>query len=461
MTSPNSSLWSSSEWEMPPRSRLYSIRPLGESTAMVEALHSLVIRLAHAHVVKPAVLVKEEILRDCEINYTKYSAKFVTTYLSTMNGLGKYTREILTSVEKLTMQPGLDECTFLRWDRLFDYRSRRMLHLHPHWCPLCFAAWRRDGVEPYYPLIWQSIIVRRCPVHFVPLEQKCPSCLKVQPFVPRHYYLDHCSYCGSSLALHAGNLTPVERMQVPADDLHAIDTVTEMITLGPAIEHLLTAEHFWSRLQEVADRSYDGKVKSFEKALAFAEGTFSNWKLGRHKPSFSAFYKFARKLDTTPVAFLVEGVPVKFSAPAVSTPPSKRTPARLTAAEHDRLQSALRAIIEQGHSHQPMRNIAAQLGYRHSFMIYWFRDGCRRISILHRQWVASQAKSRANTNWRLARETVESLYASRRRVTRKLIDEALGKVGLSLQDPVVRDAAYTVRTSYLEAGKAGDRIKPT
>ncbi|WP_334025952.1 TniQ family protein [Burkholderia gladioli] len=324
MTSPSFSLWSSSDWEMPPRSRLYSIRPLGEGTVMVEALHSLVVRLAHAHVVKPAVLVKEEILRDCEINYTKYSAKFVTTYLSTMNGLGKYAREILTSVENLTMQPGLDACTFLRWDELFDYRARRMLHLHPHWCPLCFAAWRQNGVEPYYPLIWQSIIVLRCPVHFVPLEQRCPTCLRVQPFVPRHYYLDHCSHCGSSLALHAGNLSPAIRQQVPAGDLHAIDTIAEMITHGPTIQGLLSAEHFWARLQEAADTFYNGNVKAFEKSLGFAEGTFSNWKLGRHKPSFSAFYKFAYKLDTTPVSFLLNGTPATFSPPTTSAPLVKK-----------------------------------------------------------------------------------------------------------------------------------------
>ncbi|MBY8604163.1 TniQ family protein [Burkholderia arboris] len=422
---------------------------------MVEALHSLVVRLAHAHVVKPAVLVKEEILRDCEINYTKYSAKFVTTYLSTMNGLGKYAREILTSVENLTMQPGLDACTFLRWDELFDYRARRMLHLHPHWCPLCFASWRQNGVEPYYPLIWQSIIVLRCPVHFVSLEQKCPSCLKVQPFVPRHYYLDHCSHCGSSLALHAEKLFPAARQQVPAADLHAIDTITEMITQGQKIHGLLTAEHFWSRLQETADKFYDGNVKAFERSLGFAEGTFSNWKLGRHKPSFSAFYKFACKLDTTPVAFLVGGAPDRFSAPAADPRPVKKTPTRLTAAEQARLQRALRAIIDQGHSHHPMRNVAAQLGYRHTFMIYWFRDECRLISKLHRQWVASQANRRANANRRLALKTVDALYTSRRRVTRKLIDETLGEVGLSLQDPVVRDAVYAIRARYLKAGRAG------
>lgn len=449
MTHSPTPLWPSDEWQMPARSRLYAITPQGKGTVMVEALHSLVIRLAHAHVVKPAVLVKEEILRDCDINYTKYSAKFVTTYLSTMNGLGKYAREIKDSLETLTMQSGLDDCTFLRWDGLFEYRSRRMLHLHPHWCPCCFYDWRQSGIEPYYPLIWQSVIVRHCPIHLVPLQEKCPGCHKAQPFVPRHYYLDHCSYCGGALAgreVGAGN---AQFAPITANAQHAIDTVSEMITRGPSIEHLLTATHFWSKVQETADLYCEGKIKSLEKALGFAEGTFSNWKLGRHKPSFVAFYRFARTLDTTPVRFLVEGVSGTFCPPKLEARSPRRARKILTTAELDALRIALRAVIAQGHSQQPMRDIAARLGHSHSFMIYWFSDECRQISQLHRRWVASRANTRMIGNRALAARIAETLYAGRRRVTRRLIERELAKADLSLQDPVVRDSVYAVRTCYL------------
>ncbi|QDQ84774.1 TniQ family protein [Paraburkholderia megapolitana] len=452
-----SELWASPEWVMPQRSRLFSISPMGQGTVMVEALHSLVIRLAHAHLVKPAVLVKEEILRDCDINCTQCSAKFVTTYLNTMNGLGKYAAEITTSLEKLTMQSGLDECTFLKWNALFEYRSRRMLHLHPQWCPLCFEHWRLSGVEPYYPLIWQSIIVRHCPVHEVPLEQNCPGCGKAQPFVPRHYYLDHCSYCGCSLAQQGDAARATAGHCISADAQRSIDAVTEMITLGASIRHLLTAEHFWQRLQEAADRFYEGKVKSFEKSIGFAEGVFSNWKLGRHKPSFIAFYQFTSRLNTTPVAFLIDGIPDSFCPPDVKLRAPKRTPVRLTAAEQDRLKSALREIIARGYSELPMRDIAAQLGRRHTFLIYWFQDECRQISSLHRQWVRAQAKNRADTNRNLAIQMIQELYARRVRVTRDLMDDVLGKVGLSLQDPVVREAVYALRTDQLAGSIGKDR----
>lgn len=62
---------------------------------------------------------------------------------------------------------------------------------------------------------------------------------------------------------------------------------------------------------------------------------------------------------------------------------------------------------------------------------------------------ATQAGERANVTRKLATKTVKTLYASKRRVTRDLMDRELGKVGLSLQNPVVREAAYAVRAKQL------------
>lgn len=442
-------LWNENEWVPPRRSRLYALSPQAQGTPMVEALHSLVIRLARAHNVKPHVLVKEEVLRDCEINYTKHSAKFVTTYLSTMNGLGKYAREIKDSLESLTMQSGLEECTFLRWDDLFQYRSRRILHSHPHWCPACFAEWRKADIEPYYPLIWQSVIVQHCPVHHVPLEEKCPACQKTQPFIPRHYYLDHCSYCQGSLAQSDIQPTAHGEQRMTKDAQHAIDTITEMIMLDRSARHLLSAEHFWERLKATADRFCNGQIKPFEKILGFSEGTFSNWKLGRHKPSFSAFYRLTRSLGTTPVAFLTDGAIETFSPHSIVSKSRKARRAHLTSPEKDQISKALHAIIDQGYSELPMREVAAIIGYTHSYLIYWFPEPCRQISQLHRHWVSEQVERRAGERGDLTVATVRKLYASRLRVTRGIVHTELRKLGLSLKDPVVRDAFYGVRAEKM------------
>lgn len=442
-------LWDEDEWIPPRRSRLYTLPPQARGTPMVEALHSLVIRLARAHNVKPHILVKEEVLRDCEINYTKHSAKFVTTYLSTMNGLGKYAREIKDSLESLTMQSGLEECTFLRWDDLFQYRSRRILHSHPHWCPVCFAEWRKADVEPYYPLIWQSVIVQHCPVHHVPLEQECPACQKTQPFIPRHYFLDHCSYCQGALARSDSQPGASREQRMSKDTRQAIDAITEMIMLDRSAQHLLSAEHFWERLKETADRFCNGQIKPFEKILGFSEGTFSNWKLGRHKPSFSALYQLTRSLGTTPVAFLTDGAIETFNPHSIAPKPRKVRRPHLARPEKDQISKALDAIIDQGYSELPMREVAAHIGYAHSYLIYWFPESCRQISQLHRNWVSQQCNQRAGERRDLTVAAVRKLYAGNLRVTRGFVHAELRKLGFSLKDPVVRDAFYSVRAEQV------------
>ena len=54
-------LWSLALPTLPPRSRLYSLAPMGIGTSQVESLTSYVMRLAEAHAVSPGTLIRQEI----------------------------------------------------------------------------------------------------------------------------------------------------------------------------------------------------------------------------------------------------------------------------------------------------------------------------------------------------------------------------------------------------------------
>lgn len=229
------------------------------------------------------------------------------------------------------------------------------------------------------------------------------------------------------------------------DAQQAIDAITEMIMLDQSAQHLLNAEHFWERLKEAADRFCGGQIKPFEKVLGFAEGTFSNWKLGRHKPSFSAFYRLTRSLGTTPVALLTDGAIETFSPHSIVSKSRKTRRAHLKYPEKDQIRKALHAVIDQGDYELPMRYVAARIGYAHRYLIYWFPELCRQISQLHRDSVREKTKQRDSERRDLTIDTVRMLYADNLRVTRELVHSELRKLGLSLKDPVVRDAFYDVR----------------
>lgn len=215
---------------------------------------------------------------------------------------------------------------------------------------------------------------------------------------------------------------------------------------GPQIRHLLSTRQLWSQIKEVADRYYQGQVKPMERALGLSESAILSLKLGRHKPSFAALFALSRKLNTTPVKLLTQGVAESFSPPANPKRLARVYPRKLTQDQHDGLKCALDEIIGKGSSELPMRDIAANLGYRHSYLMYWYRDECREVSKLHRMWIAKRAQDQADADRVRATLIVRQMYDGNVHVTRKMIDSALNRVGLLLRSPIVRAAAYAVRT---------------
>lgn len=134
-----------------------------------------------------------------------------------------------------------------------------LLSTHPRWCPLCFLEWRNAGHEPYLPLIWQAAPILVCPVHSMALQYECPTCRRVQPFVPRHAHVDFCSRCGSWLAANHKELRGIAKAsRLSPQQRYNIDAIGEMILRGPEISELLTAQHLQTRTAEIADHHFDG-----------------------------------------------------------------------------------------------------------------------------------------------------------------------------------------------------------
>jgi hypothetical protein len=106
-----------------------------------------------------------------------------------------------------------------------------------------------------------------------------------------------------------------------------------------------------------------------------------------------------------------------------------------------------------------MREVAARISYAHSYLIYKFPEPCRQISQLHRDWVTEQVERRAGERGDLTVATVRKLYAGHLRVTRGLVHDELRKLGLSLKDPVVRDAFYDVRAEQMTLRRKSTEAK--
>lgn len=154
-----------------PRSRLYRLSPQGLGTSLVESLTSFTSRLAEAHCVRVGVLLSQEVGPSISRRAFNVSQMWMQVG-HTMNGQGKHARRCVHHLERLTHQEGLAKLTFLPWSAILG--STHLLRKHKAWCPLCLSEWKAADKIVYEPLLWACGQVEVCPIHNLPLAQRCP-----------------------------------------------------------------------------------------------------------------------------------------------------------------------------------------------------------------------------------------------------------------------------------------------
>ncbi len=176
--------WSLSIPPAPPRSRLYSLEPVGGGTAMVESLTGYVARLAEAHSVSVGDLVGRVLseLADPNDPLITVAAKALRVgghgfracgYV--INGVSARAEKWVNASETATLRRDLRSLTLLPFryalpDHLFRW--------HRGWCALCFDQWRTSEQKVYEPLLWEIKASPHCPVHARPLDCTCPHCAR-------------------------------------------------------------------------------------------------------------------------------------------------------------------------------------------------------------------------------------------------------------------------------------------
>jgi hypothetical protein len=95
-------LWDLTPTKPPPRSRLYSLQPMGLGTSRVESLTSYLTRLAQAHTVSLRTLVKREVFPLLAKNYKGCDLE----KMHSLNGMGhgKQVAVLAATTPKLNQQ---------------------------------------------------------------------------------------------------------------------------------------------------------------------------------------------------------------------------------------------------------------------------------------------------------------------------------------------------------------------
>ncbi len=361
--------------EMPPRSKLYSLAPLGMGTVEVESLTSYIQRLAWAYRVSSWVLVVQEVLPLYNGPYDLGSSP------QRLGGFGR-TR-------------GLPNWGFLR--------------TAPVWCPACYQQWQEQEQPVYQPLLWALQAVTVCLHHRQPLVEQCPFCQKKQSAIGARTVPGHCTQCGRWLGRQ-----PTTEGGVDDEEFTWQQWVTS------AIEELSFASMAfgslpWDSLAVGIDACVKavGGTRQLGRIAGVPNVLFSNWRNRQRLPSLNYLLQVGYALDLSPLQLmtveperLVQILRMEWMH---RHPPRIGRPAEASKGDLSTIRAFLQIVLDGKAGPLPLRHVAHQLGVGEKFLAGRFPQECSQITAQYLEYRAERAKQRVMQECAEVRQAVLTL----------------------------------------------------
>jgi hypothetical protein len=303
--------WDISLPEIPPRSRLYRLAPIGVGAPDVESLTSFTMRLAAAHCVETGTLFAQEMALLINHSYFLKSetepighALHLVKDIHSVNGVGPAISRWVSVLESLTCQSDLHLLTMLPWRNMLT--PRFLMRKTRAWCPDCFAD-SKDRHEPVYErLIWTLIPVSVCVPHQRLLEESCPFCGRSSPVLTVRSRVGHCFRCDRWLG--SDNQAKTSRTDQPEEDLirriEKARIVGEMLTISADLASSLSPRDFADLLNRYARQVTAGNAAAFARFLGFDYLMVRALRHGVNRPMLDVFVTLIRWLELSLREFL-------------------------------------------------------------------------------------------------------------------------------------------------------------
>ena len=242
--------------EIPKRSRLYFLKPIGVETPYTESLSSYLTRLAQEHCVTPKKLIMGEIapLIMGDNYHSEMLSKNVSTIFGNsdakpaLNGMRDMTRSLVNALENLTLRQDLKFLSCLTWKGII--KERGLFRQNKAWCPHCFEQLRTEKMPIYEPLLWSFKDVNFCPQHHCRLSDRCPQCDSYLKAISNTSQLGFCSRCNSWLGSdHSKNQAVITDEW--ESESHITIGIGELITVTPLLDLSPTLSDLMRKLQMI------------------------------------------------------------------------------------------------------------------------------------------------------------------------------------------------------------------
>ncbi len=382
-------------WEMvipdvPPRSRLYNLAPLGLNSFLIESLTSYICRLAYEHHLEVGTLIQYSIAPVLGKRYiTDDKSRRVSSFLryaSPINGNGIMASDWVGALEALTLRADLAHLTLLVGANTLSQRD--LLQPARQWCPMCYEGWRRQGTIIYEPLLWFINGVTVCPEHCQLLERCCPHCSSSLPWLTWCSRPGYCSSCGRWLGRADGHSQIEEKYRYIAE------TVGDFLSNIPQLPLSIPREGVIQSLRDLIATTTESNMAAFSRNLGLSKTTL--WELvhGCFPPSLPVLLQLCYQFRLSLLQFLIGVEHIAIGKSPVSQEQARKRDVRRPF-DHEKVQRALEDILANQQSVPPsMREVAQRLGHPVRTIETHFPIPCREISRRYVEYHKKQGQLR-------------------------------------------------------------------
>jgi len=330
-------VWGPAREAPPPRSRLYSLEPIGIGTPEVESLSSYLNRLAQAHCVTVSALIAHELVPHIDTPAAAKARRAPSPsrgvprglgllLAQRIYGLGRTAATWVDGLEVLTGRRDLRFLTLLTWRDVLP--DRQVFSPLLRWCPACFDAWLTTGDTLYDPLLWKLNPITICVRHQRLLRSRCRACQQRLTTFSGRSRPGYCSRCGAWLGTAGrADLQPDEWLSEDAWlwQRWVVTALGQLLQAAPRLGSPPPAETVARAITVYqAHRPAAGRP-SLREMLGTQRNRFGKWSRGEARMQLDLLLKFCFHTGISLVQFLTE-LPSEPPSPVEATAPSMRTP---------------------------------------------------------------------------------------------------------------------------------------
>ena len=443
---------------MLPRVPLYGRHPAAAGTGLVESLSSYVARLCVARSVSAADVFDAFVRPLVPPDFLPRRSHLVY-YLSTdtvhFDGLGPRTERFVAAFEELTACPDLHLHTFLPWRVLLSARGAGTVsRTGARWCPRCFADWRARRLELWEPLLWRVPVVRWCPVHDVPLAERCPACSRVQRAFSQTVPTGHCERCGVDFASAQWSGGPAA-CTVDSDSNESWDRWTALAVFQMLARQMDAGDRagsdgFRALIESARSRCPRRSLRVLADHLGIARSVLHRARQSSDAPSLRTFLVICMRLGANPVEVAFApygGVPgCGWASAGLSSRPWPRFVARPRRSKLRRddpqrwrkIGRALDKLLREPRVCSPT-HFAKTWHAAAGTIAKWFPD---RFAALRERYQAQREADKARVReerYQAVRDAVPRLVREGRNPARTTVLSAAGVLGFDKYDSVLLD----------------------